>query len=105
MRKNGGYRKLSSCVFALVTTRRDLPSSTGCLLQFLNANVFELHLHRVPDMELKGHDTFLRGLGFLLIDHIYCLHSVDEMLKMIPFGDDHVIVPVPLLNVCLNGFR
>src|ERR1035437_4647461 len=49
-------------------------------------------------MELQRQYAAHGPLGFAVIRQIYGLLAVDELLQVIAFGNDHVLVPVPLLN-------
>src|SRR5260370_18663344 len=87
--------------------RRPPESCRRCveLLERFDADVFELHLHRRTGVELQREDAGLGGLGFLLVDHIDGRFAVDEMLEVIAFGDDDVIVPVILVDGGLDFLR
>src|SRR5439155_5860518 len=72
--------------------------------ELLDPYVLELDHHGWTGVELERQDPGLCGFGFLFIHHVNGLRAVDEMLEVIAFGDDHVIVPVLVFDFFLNVF-
>ena len=62
--------------------------------QTLEFDVLELHEHRSADVDLQGEDAFESTSLFIVIDEVDRLFAVNELLEMVPFGDDVVFVPL-----------
>ena len=54
-------------------------------------------------MELQRQHAAHGPLGFAFVRHVNSLLAVDELLQVVALGDDHVIVPVPLLERGFDG--
>ena len=74
-------------------------------LQPLELDVFELHLHRRPDMHLKREQTFERSFVGLIVHRLRHQLPVDEVLELRPLGDDPHVIPVAGLDDFLEIIR
>src|SRR6266496_3401880 len=72
------------------------------LIEHLDTHVLELDLHGRAGMNLEGEDAGFGGVGFLLVNDIDGLFAIDEMLKMVAFGDDRVKIPTILIDGLLD---
>ena len=64
------------------------------LLQRRQLEAFELDDHGWTLMNLKRQEAFFRSVGRVFIRYVDGLHAIDEVLHMVAFGDDFVVVPV-----------
>ncbi len=76
-------------------------AKSGPLLERLERQVLELHFHGRACVELQSEDAAGGGLR-AFIGHIDGLFAVDEVLEMVAFGDDFVVVPFAVLDGCLD---
>ena len=67
-------------------------------LEVLDPNILELRHHGRSGMKLQRQHAAHGSLRFAIVRHVNGLLAVDELLEVIAFGDDHVVVPVALLD-------
>ena len=70
-----------------------------------DADVFELNLHGRPGVKLKGKNSLLTTLRFVLVRDDRRQHIVDPVFEGEAFGRNVVAVPVFLLDLGLNLLR
>src|SRR5688500_18895200 len=81
------------------------PRTPWKLLQFLNPNIFELHGHWRSRVQLKREHAFLQPLGLAIVGHLNRFRAVDLVHELVPACDDHVIIPIAGLDLCLDVVR
>src|SRR5439155_22790582 len=80
------------------------PATTAISTLSLHDALPILHGHRIARVQLQREEAFLgRFAAGAFVDDIDRWHVVDEMLEMIPLGDDHVIAQGDRKSTRLNS--
>ena len=53
-------------------------------------------------MELESDQAVQGALGFTFVRDIDSLLAIDKLLKVVSFGNDHVIIPIAFLETPFN---